>query len=274
MLKIIRFVLLNVVILLFTRSIVANGSDAVLTMIPSGVFLLQTLEKFPKQFYQSYPPQKAPYYGKKLCANPAYHCIVIKATDTWQGLFPNKRQRDLVMRLNRTNSALYYRQWILIPNQFKNFELMDYSPFPDYDPENKGERFILVDLEKYAFAAYNKYGYQIFWGPALGGMKLCPDTNTSCQTPIGTYRVFKKAGVSCRSGAFPVGSGGSPMPYCMFFHQGFSIHGAYIPGVPNSHGCVQVFPEDAAWLNENFVSAKYPYGTKVVIIGGQALRKD
>lgn len=265
MLKVIRFLLFCIVMLVYTMPIFASNPGSVLTMIPPGVFLMQTLEEFPKQFYYPYPPDKVPYYGKKLCANPAYHCLIVEDGDTWRGLFPNKRQRDLVMRLNRTNSALYYRQWILVPNQLRHFELMDYSPFPDYSPQNKGERFILVDLKKYAFAAYNKYGYQIFWGPALGGMKICPDTDTFCETPPGTYRIFKKGDVSCRSGVFPVGSGGSPMPYCMFFYKGFSIHGAYIPGVPNSHGCVQLFPEDAAWLNQNFVSAKYPYGTKVII---------
>jgi hypothetical protein len=249
--------------MLLTQPILAKNNVSVLAE-PRGVFLLQTLEEFPKQFYQPYPPPKPVYYGKNLCVNPAYHCVIVQNGDTWRDLFPNKRQRDLVMRLNRTNSALYYRQWILVPNQMKHFNLMDYSPFPDRLP-SKGERFILVNLKKYAYAAYNKYGYQIFWGPALGGMKICPDTDTSCQTPPGEYRIFKKGGVSCRSGAFPVGSGGSPMPYCMFFYQGFSIHGAYIPGIPNSHGCVQLFPEDAAWLNENFVNAKYPYGTKVII---------
>ena len=263
MIKFIRWVMINVTIIsLLTVSAFAAGKISPET-VSSGVFLLRMLEEFPKQFYEPYPPETPKYYGKKLCADPAYHCIIVHKGDTWKSLFPDNRFRDVVMRLNRTNSAIYYRQWLLVPNQ-PDMNLMRYSPMSDRLPAT-GDRFVLIDLKKYAFGAYNKYGYLIFWGPALGGMKRCPDTDTSCQTPGGTYRVFKKGGVSCRSGAFPIGSGGSPMPYCMFFNQGYSIHGAYIAGIPNSHGCVQLFPEDAAWLNENFVTAKYPYGTKVVI---------
>jgi lipoprotein-anchoring transpeptidase ErfK/SrfK len=44
---------------------------------------------------------------------------------------------------------------------------------------------------------------------------------------------------------------GSPMPYSIFFHKGYAIHGTnYISrlGGPASHGCVRLHPANAAML--------------------------
>jgi lipoprotein-anchoring transpeptidase ErfK/SrfK len=43
----------------------------------------------------------------------------------------------------------------------------------------------------------------------------------------------------------------SPMPYSIFFHRGYAIHGTYELsrlGGPASHGCVRLHPRDAAIL--------------------------
>ena len=43
----------------------------------------------------------------------------------------------------------------------------------------------------------------------------------------------------------------SPMPYAIFFHEGYAIHGTiYVSqlGQPASHGCVRLHPENAAVL--------------------------
>jgi lipoprotein-anchoring transpeptidase ErfK/SrfK len=43
----------------------------------------------------------------------------------------------------------------------------------------------------------------------------------------------------------------SPMPYAIFFHRGYAIHGTYELsrlGGPASHGCVRLHPENAAIL--------------------------
>jgi len=99
-------------------------------------------------------------------------------------------------------------------------------------------------------------------GRASGGRGYCPDIKRSCRTPTGTYNVIAKSGPSCRSTRYPVGKGGAPMPYCMFFSKYYAIHGS--PDVPNrnaSHGCIRVVPSDARWLNQNFVHI----GTKVVV---------
>jgi lipoprotein-anchoring transpeptidase ErfK/SrfK len=44
---------------------------------------------------------------------------------------------------------------------------------------------------------------------------------------------------------------GSPMPYSIFFHKGYAIHGTYHItrlGGPASHGCVRLHPGNAATL--------------------------
>jgi lipoprotein-anchoring transpeptidase ErfK/SrfK len=41
------------------------------------------------------------------------------------------------------------------------------------------------------------------------------------------------------------------VPYVMYFYRDFAIHGAYWHdnfGVPMSHGCVNMVPDDAGWL--------------------------
>jgi len=43
----------------------------------------------------------------------------------------------------------------------------------------------------------------------------------------------------------------SPMPYSIFFHRGYAIHGTYELsrlGGPASHGCVRLHPQNAAIL--------------------------
>ncbi len=99
-------------------------------------------------------------------------------------------------------------------------------------------------------------------GHASGGRGYCPDIRRSCRTPSGSYHVISKSGPGCRSTRYPVGRGGAPMPYCMFFSKYYAIHGS--PDVPNrnaSHGCIRVVPSEARWLSNNFVHI----GTKVVV---------
>ena len=110
--------------------------------------------------------------------------------------------------------------------------------------------------------AINAEGKVVRSGHGSGGRSYCPDIKRSCRTPAGTYNVIAKNGASCRSSRYPVGKGGAPMPYCMFFSKYYAIHGS--PDVPNknaSHGCIRVVPHEARWLNQNFITI----GTKVVV---------
>ena len=112
------------------------------------------------------------------------------------------------------------------------------------------------------WTAINTDGKVIRTGHGSGGRGYCPDIHRSCRTPTGTYHIIGKGGAGCRSSRYPVGRGGAPMPYCMFFSKYYAIHGSYdVPNRNASHGCIRVTPSDARWLHSNFIRV----GTTVVV---------
>jgi lipoprotein-anchoring transpeptidase ErfK/SrfK len=61
----------------------------------------------------------------------------------------------------------------------------------------------------------------------------------------------------------------SPMPYSIFFHGGYAIHGTYALsalGAPASHGCVRLSPEHARMLYEMVQNE----GARISIIASSA----
>ena len=115
---------------------------------------------------------------------------------------------------------------------------------------------------KLKWVAVDNDGKTVKTGKASGGRHYCPDIKRSCRTPVGTYRVVSEGSAGCKSSRYPVGKGGAPMPYCMFFNKNYAIHGSYdMPNFNASHGCIRVKPTDAKWLNQNFVSV----GTTVIV---------
>lgn len=114
--------------------------------------------------------------------------------------------------------------------------------------------FIIVDLSNLLWGAYDDAGYLIKTGRVSGGKDYCQDIGSPCKTVTGTFTIYRKQGAECKSTIYPLGQGGAPMPYCMFFYKGYALHGSNI--VPNfnaSHGCLRIDPQDAKWLNQNFV---------------------
>lgn len=189
-----------------------------------------------------------PYYGKHLCNNGQYSCISIKKGDSWKSLFPNKYHRELVQRINRTNRGLWNRNWILVPNDV-NKDYMDFSPLPYYYNTN-GKKTIIIDISELAFGAYDSDGDLVHWGPVNPGKE-------ASQTVRGeNFQVYRKGGAECWSKKYE-----SYIPYCMFFHKGFALHGYAMPGYPASHGCVRTYVDDALWLNKNFAD----YQTRVIV---------
>lgn len=130
---------------------------------------------------------------------------------------------------------------------------------PNYDDTNvqiivTGKDLIDVDLSNLTWSAFDSQGERIRSGRVSGGKDFCPDTGKNCETVIGTFIIYRKGGEDCKSTIYPVGRGGAPMPYCMFFHGGYALHGSNsVPDYNASHGCVRMSPEDAQWLNEEFV---------------------
>ena len=194
-------------------------------------------------------------YGAKLCKDTAhYQCHIAKRGETWAKLFPNGHDEDLVMRINRIGIELEPGMRIAVPLNMSYANVMDYSPFPK-EITPLGGKAILVSLDQMAWGAYDERGTLVRWGPASTAIGYCPDEHRSCHTAQGKFFVYRKEGEHCVSTKFPIPRGGAPMPYCMYFHGGFALHGSYeLPGYNASHGCVRLFIPDAKWLNEEFLS--------------------
>ncbi len=132
---------------------------------------------------------------------------------------------------------------------------------PEYR-ETNGHSLFIFDPNQRRWMAYNSSGELVGSGKASGGRGFCPDIHRRCKTPIGTFHVYALGGPGCVSTKFPVGRGGAPMPYCMYFHGGFAIHGSYeLPNYNASHGCIRIEPSAARWLQENVIGV----GTTVVV---------
>lgn len=193
------------------------------------------------------------YYGAALCKYPGYECIRVQKGQSWEHMFPDENERDLVQRINRTYNYLWAGKTIAVPKVIKGKTMFDFSPFAIHINSTKEKR-IIVDQDKLAWGAYDENGELVKWGPISSGRDKCPDSNNRCNTLTGTYRIFSREDSRCKSDVFPIGRGGAKMPYCMFFHKGFALHGAEdVPGYRASHGCVRMFVRDAKWLNEEFI---------------------
>lgn len=204
----------------------------------------------------------APPYAKTLCHLPHFQCVKVLSGDTWIKLFPNPTERSMIMRLNRTNVALKYRSWILVPKQWNNLEFLNFSPFA-LRIKADGHRHLMINLKQFAFAAYDRNGELVRWGPASGGSAKCPLSNKSCASVLGNFKIYRMHGADCYSRTYPlIAKGGAPMPYCMFYHKGYAIHASTLPGFYNhSRGCIRLFYDDAKWLNQDFVRI----GTRVTV---------
>ncbi len=83
-------------------------------------------------------------------------------------------------------------------------------------------------------------------------------------TPSGTYHPQRLA-----ASWFSKLYYNSPMPYSIFFHGGYAIHGSYEInrlGGPASHGCIRLHPANAAALFE-LVKSEGMAATTIVVSG-------
>src|SRR5579883_163339 len=126
------------------------------------------------------------------------------------------------------------------------------------------EKVIIVDPKIYAWGAYED-SRLVKAGIASAGAPRCPDKPGSCRTQVGTFHIGRMGDQDCISHTYPIGKGGSLMPFCMFFNKGQSLHGTPDQMMVEdniSHGCVHMRIPDAEWVRYNFAES----GTKVVIL--------
>lgn len=234
----------------------------ILLLFSISVYAFTDHDIHPEQFAAEEAAASTGHYGKSLCNYPGYTCRAVTINDNWYDLFPNFQNREKEMRLNRTDVALMYRNWIVVPDNLSEVSYMSLSPMPKHF-DTMGKKLILVDLHLFAFGAYDAQGNLIYWGPESSGATTCADTDTSCKTTLGYFKIYRMEGKDCVSNEFPIETdGGASMPYCMYFHAGEALHYSTVSGFINrSGGCVRLFHDDAKWLNEDFAQI----GTYVVV---------
>lgn len=136
-----------------------------------------------------------------------------------------------------------------------------FSRLPHY-MDGYHEKVIVVNPRKHVWGAYSADGQLLRAGLATAGSSWCPDIHRACRTRSGTFRIYTLGSRSCYSKRYPVGRGGAPMPYCMFFNGNQGLHGSHEIAEANlSHGCVRISVSDAEWVRFNFATI----GTKVIV---------
>lgn len=117
---------------------------------------------------------------------------------------------------------------------------------------SEGNDFWLeVDLANQVLYAYHR-------NQLIVGFLVSTGTK-SHQTVTGTYKIYAKYPSSTMAGP---GYYLEDVPFALFFHKGYSIHGTYWHsnfGRPMSHGCINMKTSDAAWVYENAPVGTYVY---------------
>lgn len=210
-------------------------------------------------------------FGHHLCQSSSdYDCLKVQKGDSWESLWSNSTERDIVMRVNRMNTPIYAGMTLAVPKNLSSDSIMDVAPF-EQQINVTGEKLLIFKPSLQAWGAYDEEGRLVRWGPASGGSNYCKDLGHQCHTPVGSFRIYNKGGEGCYSSKFPLPDGGAPMPYCMYFKGGNAFHGEPdghgLPGYNASHGCVRILIDDAEWLNHEFVDlpGSGHGGTKVIV---------
>src|ERR1700722_19583970 len=108
-----------------------------------GVFIIFLLGLFSKVVF-------AEPYRHSLCYQEGITCIRVQPDDNWYDLWPDERERDVVMRLNRMNVRLRPGMIIAVPDNLADVDVMDISPF-SYHISSPGRRVVLVDPKRLAW---------------------------------------------------------------------------------------------------------------------------
>lgn len=96
-------------------------------------------------------------------------------------------------------------------------------------------------------------------GQLIDGFLISSGTR-DFKTVTGIFKIYAKyPSIDMRGPGYDLAG----VPFTMFFHKGYAIHGTYwhnFFGTPMSRGCINMVTEEAAWLYENS-----PVGTYVIV---------
>jgi len=115
----------------------------------------------------------------------------------------------------------------------------------------KGERWIDVSIAGQTLVAYEGKR-PVFATLVSTGEAGLHDPETTKSTVLGEFRIFAKH-VTTTMSSEAVGEEFQlkDIPYVQYFQEGYALHAAFWHddfGIPRSHGCINLSPEDARWL--------------------------
>lgn len=179
---------------------------------------------------------------------------IARRGETWRSVF---RERAQLARVhNRQNIQLEAGQAFRTLPRGASMESL--CPLPSTIERSKPYH-VLVDPRTFAWGLYVASSL-VRWGPAVCGGSWCADVGRACRTPRGIFVVTEVAGPDRRSSSYPIIEAaegrGALMPYFMrLTERGVGLHARYINGTHATHGCIGLFYEDAAWLNQRVARA-------------------
>jgi hypothetical protein len=114
-----------------------------------------------------------------------------------------------------------------------------------------GERWLDVSIANQALVAYEGTR-PVFVTLVSTGEAGLDDPETTKSTVLGEFRIFAKH-ITTTMSSEVVGEEFElkDIPYVQYFQEGYALHAAYWHddfGIPRSHGCINLAPEDAKWL--------------------------
>jgi lipoprotein-anchoring transpeptidase ErfK/SrfK len=127
------------------------------------------------------------------------------------------------------------------------------EPGPPPSGLGPDERWIDVDLSSQTVVAF--VGDKPVYATLISSGKKSKEKEKDHSTPTGEWRIREKHltttmdGDGTAAGDLPYSI--EDVPYVMFFHKAYALHGAFWHGnygVQMSHGCVNLAPLDAKWL--------------------------
>ncbi|WP_295388214.1 L,D-transpeptidase [uncultured Thiodictyon sp.] len=105
-------------------------------------------------------------------------------------------------------------------------------------PAQSRDLTVFIDTQTFE---YVEDGQTVLSGPVSSG-------NAQHPTPTGDYRVLTKQ-IDKRSGKYTNDfNQPTPMPYSLQFRGPYFVHEGWVPGYPDSHGCIRLRYEDARLL--------------------------
>lgn len=154
---------------------------------------------------------------------------------------------------NLSNTSLIHAgQRLVIPGRGSATATSSPAPTSSSVSAPTSGKWIDINVATQGLVAYEGQR-PVYWATVSTGLARTP-------TVKGRFRIYSKYRSTTMSGP---GYRYTNVPYVMFFHRGYSMHGCYWHnnfGQPMSHGCVNMRIADAQWLFE-----WAPMGTLVVV---------